>query len=75
MTTDDLRILEMSGAEPVFDDVMSEFLLNSRDEFISRCERGGLIEYADLGTRCPWLWRLSFSRPFPLPPPHHVKAS
>src|SRR5947208_16397785 len=60
MTVDDLRILEMSGAEPVFDDVMSEFLLNSCDEFVTRCQRGGLIEYADLGTRLPWLWRLTF---------------
>jgi hypothetical protein len=39
---------------------MSEFLLNSRGEFVARCERGGLIEYADLGTRLPWLWRLTF---------------
>jgi hypothetical protein len=60
MTTDDLRVLEMSGPEPVFDDVMSEFLLNSRAEFVTRCKRGGLIEYADLGTRLPWLWRLTF---------------
>ena len=60
MSIEDLRVLEMSGPEPVFDDVMSEFLLNSRGEFVARCERGGLIEYADLGTRLPWLWRLTF---------------
>jgi hypothetical protein len=60
MIIDDLRVVEMSGPEPVFDDVMSEFLRNSRDEFIERCGRGGLIEYADLGTKVPWLWRLTF---------------
>src|SRR5581483_1686564 len=56
----DLRILEMSGPEPVFDEVMTDFLRNSRDEFLARCSRGGLIEYADLGLREPWLWRLTF---------------
>ena len=60
MTIDDLRVVEMSGPEPVFDDVMTEFLRNSRDEFVERCRRGGLIEYADLGTTVPWLWRLTF---------------
>jgi hypothetical protein len=60
MTIEDLRVIEMSGTEPVFDEVMSEFLLNSRDEFVSRAGRGGLLEFADLGTRLPWLWRLTF---------------
>jgi hypothetical protein len=60
MTIEDLRVMEMSGVEPVFDEVMSEFLLNNRNEFVSRAERGGLLEFADLGLRLPWLWRLSF---------------
>jgi hypothetical protein len=60
MTNEDLRVLEMSGPEPVFDEVMSAFLHNSRDEFVDRCKRGGLIDFADLGTRVPWLWRLTF---------------
>ena len=60
MTLEDLRVVEMSGAEPVFDDVMIEFLRNSREEFVLRCQRGGLIEYGDLGTHVPWLWRLTF---------------
>jgi hypothetical protein len=56
----DRRILEMSGAEPVFDDVARAFLINSRDEFHTRIGRGGLLEYANLGTSVPWLWRLTF---------------
>jgi hypothetical protein len=56
----DLRVVEMSGPEPVFDDVTTDFLHNSRDEFVGRCRRGGLVEYADLGFRAPWLWRLTF---------------
>jgi hypothetical protein len=56
----DRRVLEMAGPEPVFDDVAREFLLNSRAEFLDRCGRGGLLEYADLGTSVPWLWRLTF---------------
>jgi hypothetical protein len=60
MQLDDLRAIEMAGPEPVFDDVMSAFLLNSRDAFLDRCGRGGLIEYADLGVHTPWLWRLTF---------------
>src|SRR5262245_20541680 len=60
MTLDDFRVIEMSGPEPVFDEVMSEFLRNSRDEFVARCQRGGLLEYGDLGASVPWLWRLTF---------------
>src|SRR5262245_2901480 len=60
MTNEDLRVLEMSCPEPVFDEVMTEFLHNSRDEFLERCQRGGLIEYGNIGMRVPWLWRLTF---------------
>ena len=56
----DRRIVEMSGPEPVFDDIARAFLCNSRDEFLERGGRGGLLEYADLGTTVPWLWRLTF---------------
>jgi len=56
----DLRVLTMSGPEPVFDEVMTDFLRNSRDEFLDRSSRGGLIESASLGLREPWLWRLTF---------------
>src|SRR5262249_50325583 len=31
-----------------------------REEFLARCQRGGLVEYADLGQHAPWLWRLTF---------------
>ena len=55
MELHDLRVIEMSGPEPVFDAVMSDFLLNSRQEFLDRFRPGGLLEYADLGTRLPWL--------------------
>jgi hypothetical protein len=56
----DRRIVEMAGPEPAFDGVMRDFLLNSRAEFLQRCRRGGLLEYADLGKDAPWLWRLTF---------------
>ena len=56
----DLHILAISGPEPVFDDVMTDFLRNTRDEFVSRSAQGGLLEHASLGLREPWLWRLTF---------------
>lgn len=56
----DLHIMAISGDEPVFDDVMTDFLRNMRDEFVARCAQGGLLEYASLGLREPWLWRLTF---------------
>jgi hypothetical protein len=57
----DLKILAMSGERPVFDDVVADFLENSRAEFLSRFRPGGLLEYADLGGELPWLWRLTFA--------------
>ncbi len=56
----DLMILDMSGPEPLFDDVTLAFLCNSRDEFLARWRPGGLLEYASLGRDAPWLWRLTF---------------
>jgi hypothetical protein len=56
----DRRILDMAGPEPAFDEVMRDFLLNSRAEFLERRRRGGLLEHADLGRDAPWLWRLTF---------------
>src|SRR5262249_14286414 len=56
----DLVVRDMSGPEPVFDDVTAAFLCNSRDEFVARCRLGGLLEDADLGKNAPWLWRVQF---------------
>lgn len=60
MEADDLKVLEMAGPEPAFDEVMRDFLNNNRDEFLSRWRPGGLLDYADLGRDVPWLWRLTF---------------
>jgi hypothetical protein len=56
----DLRILAMAGPEPAFDEVMADFLLNNREDFLARCRGSRLLDYADLGQRLPWLWRLTF---------------
>jgi hypothetical protein len=56
----DLSIVQSAGPEPVFDEVTHAFLCNSRDELRERCQRGGLLECADLGRDAPWLWRLTF---------------
>ncbi|HWG47329.1 MAG TPA: hypothetical protein VN688_31490 [Gemmataceae bacterium] len=60
MQVEDLKIREMAGTEPVFDDVMHDFLCNSRDQFLTRRRPEGLVEAADLGQQAPWLWRLTF---------------
>jgi hypothetical protein len=60
VSDDDLRILELAGPEPVFDDVMGEFLVNTREDFLRGAARPGLMECAELGGRFPWLWRLTF---------------
>jgi hypothetical protein len=57
----DLQILDLAGPEPAFDDVMRDFLNNSRDEFLARIRPGGLLEVADLGRTVPWLWRLTIN--------------
>jgi hypothetical protein len=57
----DLMIVQMSGPEPVFDEVTHAFLCNSRDELLERCRRGGLVEPVSLGRDAPWLWRLIFA--------------
>jgi hypothetical protein len=56
----DLRTLEMAGAEPSFDSVMRDFLVNCAEELRVRHERGGLLDYASLGRDAPWLYRLTF---------------
>src|SRR5215207_3285784 len=56
----DLRVRQMAGPEPVFDEIMAEFLDNSRAEFLGRVDGTGMLEFADLGERTPWLWRLTF---------------
>jgi hypothetical protein len=60
MDSHDQTIIDMSGPEPVFDEVTHAFLCNSRDEFLERCQRGGLVEAVSLGREAPWLWKLTF---------------
>jgi hypothetical protein len=55
----DSRIRALAGPELAYDDVMTDFLRNSRDEFLARYRPAGLLEYADLGRDVPWLWRLT----------------
>jgi hypothetical protein len=61
MTPLDLRIRAAAGPEPAFDAVMSDFLVNVRDELRQRLRPGSLLDAADLGTSLPWLWRLTFA--------------
>jgi hypothetical protein len=56
----DERIRQMSGPEPSFDSVMHDFLLNCSEELRQRHARGGLLDYASLGSKIPWLYRLTF---------------
>jgi hypothetical protein len=56
----DLRIRAMAGPEPDFDPVLTDFLVNCRDELRERCGTPGVLEARDLGERAPWLWRLAF---------------
>jgi hypothetical protein len=56
----DLRVLNMAGPEPVYDEVMTDFLVNIGDEFVDRCRGTSLLEYACQGQHVPWLWRLTF---------------
>ena len=56
----DAMILAGSGPEPVFDPVMRDFLKASYFELKNRSARGGLLEFASLGRKHPWLFRLTF---------------
>jgi hypothetical protein len=56
----DYLIIEKAGPEPVFDSVMRGFLSNTYDELVARSEGGGLLDFASLGQRAPWLYRLGF---------------
>lgn len=56
----DEYIRQMAGPEPVFDPVLVDFLVNSRDELRQRTAKPGLLEARDLGRDVPWLWRLDF---------------
>ncbi len=53
-------VRHIAGPEPVFDPVLTDFLVNCRDELRERCRTPGLVEATDLGTSAPWLWRLDF---------------
>jgi hypothetical protein len=61
MSNNDSLILEKAGPEPVFDSVTVEFLRNNLDELSARVAAGGLLEFANLGGREPWVYRLSFA--------------
>jgi hypothetical protein len=56
----DVHVRAIAGPEPDFDPVMTDFLLNGRDELLRRCGPAALLEARDLGTKVPWLWRLDF---------------
>lgn len=56
----DLTILANSGPEPVFDPVTADFLLEGHFDLKRRCQSGGLLKFASLGQRTPWLYRLDF---------------
>jgi hypothetical protein len=60
MSSLDQTIIDMSGPEPLFDEVTHAFLCHSRDDFLERCQRGGLVEATSLGGEVPWLWKLTF---------------
>jgi hypothetical protein len=60
MNVYDMLIRAQAGPEPMFDPVMSDFLLNGRTELQARCSPGSLLEWADLGDVSPWLYRLTF---------------
>lgn len=56
----DAMIVAGSGPEPIFDAVTQDFLHESYLVLRRNCERGGLLQFASLGTANPWLFRLSF---------------
>jgi hypothetical protein len=56
----DRKILEIAGPEPAYDEVMIDFLHNSRDTLLARLRPSGLLEAVNLGRSVPWLWRLTF---------------
>jgi len=57
----DLMIATASGPEPVCDQVLRDFLLQSYQELGDRCKQGGLLQVRSLGRNLPWLFRLTFS--------------
>jgi hypothetical protein len=56
----DAMIRAGSGPEPHFDTVMQTFLFECLVALRNACQRGGLLRYASLGVRNPWLYRLEF---------------
>jgi hypothetical protein len=60
MESFDELIRQMAGPEPVFDAVLTDFLLSCGDELQQRCQTPGLLEARCLGQTVPWLWRLDF---------------
>lgn len=56
----DFEVLMGSGPEPVFDPVLHDFLCQGLMELRDRCAKGSLLQFASLGLREPWLYRLTF---------------
>jgi hypothetical protein len=61
MNVADQYIIDAAGPEPVYDPVLRDFLATGRDELRDRSARGGLLDFASLGGRTPWLYRLTFA--------------
>ena len=57
----DAMIVIGSGAEPAFDTVLEDFLLAGYESLKARAAEESLLEFASLGRRVPWLYRLTFS--------------
>ena len=57
----DLMIQKHSGPEPQFDPVVREFLQQGYSDLKDHVLRGSLLQFASLGIRIPWLYRLTFS--------------
>lgn len=56
----DFEVLMGSGPEPDFDRVSTDFLLQSYADLRARTSQGSLLQFASLGLRAPWLYRLTF---------------
>lgn len=56
----DLFLLGEIQNEPPFDPVMNDWLFQNWRELHERTLRGGLLEFASLGRKSPWLYRLTF---------------
>jgi hypothetical protein len=53
--------LSRRRSEPPFDSVAGEFLVHQHRDLEQRVARGGLLDFAVMGQRAPWLYRLHFA--------------